>query len=196
MHRLPTIVVRLVLPAVLVAALGGCSSDAEPAAKSGSDGPRVIQPGAPGEPATTVSPEAVDRSDEWNHTDVAFLQMMIPHHAQALEMSALAGRYAQDERVRRLAERIRASQAPEIQAMSAWLAERNMEVPRPGDDPKKYDHGQHGHNSMLEVLTPAQMSQLAAARGARFDRLYLRGMIRHTPGRSTWPRRQRRTGWT
>ncbi len=182
MSRLPRFAVRLVLPAVLVAVLGGCSSDEEPAAKSDPDGPKVIQPGGPGEPATTVSPDAVDRSDEWNHTDVAFVQMMIPHHGQALEMSELAGKYAQDKRVRSLAERIRASQAPEIQAMSAWLEERNMEVPRPGDDPKKYDHSQHGHNSMLGILTPAQMKRLATARGARFDRLFLQDMIRHHAG--------------
>jgi uncharacterized protein (DUF305 family) len=182
MPRLRRIAVRLVLPAALVAVLGGCSSDEEPAAKSDSDGLRVIQPGGPGEPATTVPPDAVDRSDEWNHTDVAFVQMMIPHHGQALEMSELAGKYAQDQRVRSLAERIRASQAPEIQAMSAWLEERNMEVPRPEDDPAKYDHSQHGHNSMLGILTPAQMRQLANARGARFDRLFIRGMIRHHAG--------------
>ncbi len=182
MPRLRRIAVRLVLPAALVAVLGGCSSDDEPAAKSDPDGPNVIQPAGPGEPATTVSPDAVDRSDEWNHTDVAFVQMMIPHHGQALEMSELADKYAQDKRVRSLAERIRASQAPEIQAMSAWLEERNMEVPRPEDDPAKYDHSQHGHNSMLGILTPAQMKQLANARGARFDRLYIRGMIRHHAG--------------
>ena len=124
----------------------------------------------------------MDRSDEWNHTDVAFVQMMIPHHAQALEMSRAGRQVRPDKRVRSLAERIRASQAPEIQAMSAWLAERNMEVPRAGDDPSKYDHGEHGHNSMLGMLTRAQMKQLAAARGPRFDRLFLRGMIRHHAG--------------
>ncbi len=189
MPRLPRIALRLVLsaalPMVLVVLLAGCSSDQEPAApsaKGGSDGPRVIQPGGPGEPATTGSSDPVDRSDEWNHTDVAFVQMMIPHHAQALQMSDLARKYARDTRVRSLAERIRASQAPEIQAMSAWLAKRDMEVPRPEDDPRKYDHGQHGHNSMMGMLTPAQMKQLAAARGARFDRLFIRGMIRHHAG--------------
>ena len=57
-----------------------------------------------------------------------------------------------------------------------------MEVPRPGDAAKKYDHGQHGHNSMMGMLTPAQMKQLAAARGARFDRLFIQGMIRHHAG--------------
>ena len=66
--------------------------------------------------------------------------------------------------------------------MSAWLEERNMEVPRAGEDPAKYDHGEHGHNSMMGMLTPAQMKQLEAARGPRFDRLYLRGMIQHHGG--------------
>ncbi len=185
MPRLPRVAVRLVLPAVLTVVLAGCSSDKEPAARSAesaSDGPKVIQPGGPGEPATTGSSDPVDRSEEWNHTDVAFVQMMIPHHAQALKMSELARRYARDTRVRSLAERIRGSQAPEIQAMAAWLEERSMEVPRIEDDPMKYDHGQHGHNSMMGMLTPAQLKQLAAARGARFDRLFIHGMIRHHAG--------------
>jgi uncharacterized protein (DUF305 family) len=93
-----------------------------------------------------------------------------------------ADKYAQDKRVRSLAERIRASQAPEMQAMSTWLVERNMEVPRPGGDPKTYDHALHGNNSMLGILTPGQMKRLAAARGSRFDRLCLQGMIRHHEG--------------
>ena len=69
-----------------------------------------------------------------------------------------------------------------MQAMSTWLVERNMAVPRPGDDPKKYDHGEHGHNTMMGILTPAQMKRLAAARGPRFDRLFIQGMIRHHAG--------------
>ena len=188
MPRIPRIAVRLVLPVVLVAVLGGCSSgnpdssDLGLSAKSDSDGPKVIQPGGPGEPATTGSPDAVDRSEEWNHTDLAFVQMMIPHHAQALEMSELADKYAKDKRVRSLAERIRASQAPEMQAMATWLVERDIQVPQPGGDPMMYDHAQHGHNSMLGILTPAQMKHLAAARGSRFDRLFIQGMIRHHAG--------------
>jgi uncharacterized protein (DUF305 family) len=66
--------------------------------------------------------------------------------------------------------------------MSAWLEERNMEVPRSDEDPMKYDHGQHGHHSMMGMMTPARMKQLSAARGERFDRLFLRGMIRHHAG--------------
>ena len=173
---MPKLVKRLLLAAVLAVALGGCSSDSEP------DGPKVIQPGAPGEPTRVAIPDPAERSNEWNHTDVAFMQMMIPHHAQALEMSALANRHAHSQAVRSLAERISGAQAPEIQAMTAWLDERNMEVPRADEDPMKYDHGQHGHNTMMGMMTPTQMKQLSAARGERFDRLFLRGMIRHHAG--------------
>ncbi len=173
---MPKLVVRLLLAVVLSVALGGCSSDSKP------DGPKVIQPGAPGEPNKSGDPEPASRSDEWNHTDIAFMQMMIPHHHQALKMSALAEKHASSKGVRTLAERIRGAQAPEIQAMSAWLDERNIEVPRADADPMEYDHSKHGHNSMMGMMTPAQMKELSAARGERFDRLFLRGMIRHHAG--------------
>jgi uncharacterized protein (DUF305 family) len=108
--------------------------------------------------------------------------MMIPHHHQALKMSALAEKHARSKAVRTLAERISGAQAPEIQAMSAWLDERNIEVPRADADPKDFDHSQHGHNSMMGMMTQAQMKELSAARGEKFDRLFLRGMIRHHAG--------------
>ena len=173
---MPKLVLRLLLAAVLAVALGGCSSESKP------DGPKVIQPGAPGEPNQSGDPDPADRSNEWNHTDIAFMQMMIPHHHQALKMSALAEKHARSKSVRILAERIRGAQAPEIQAMSAWLDERNIEVPRADADPMKYDHSQHGHNSMMGMMTPAQMRELSAARGEKFDRLFLKGMIRHHAG--------------
>ena len=173
---MPKLVVRLLLATVLAVTLGGCSSDSEP------DGPKVIQPGGPGEPNKSGDPDPAARSNEWNHTDIAFMQMMIPHHYQALKMSALAEKRSRNKAVRTLAERIRGAQAPEIQAMSAWLDERNIEVPRADADPMEYDHSKHGHNSMMGMMTPAQMKKLSAARGEQFDRLFLRGMIRHHSG--------------
>ncbi len=169
-----------------VLAVGGCSSDAEPDAgrpsPSGSPGVTVLQPGRPGEAAETVSPG--DASDEqvWNHFDVAFVQMMIPHHAQALEMSRLAESRAADDGVRAMARRIRGAQGPEIVAMAAWLDARGMEVPKADEDAADYDHGVHGHTDMAGMLTPEQMAELEAARGTRFDRLFLRGMIAHHRG--------------
>lgn len=180
------------LPAALVLAgllaLTACSGDddGDPAAgepgTSASDDLTVIAPGKPGEAARTLSPDEIEIDDPWNHADVAFVQMMIPHHAQALEMSDLAVTRAEDPRVVRLADRIQAAQRPEILTMAAWLEERGVDVPRAGEDPASYDHGEHGHNSMHGMLTPAQMTELEKASGAEFDRLFLAGMIRHHEG--------------
>ena len=168
--------------------LPACSEDPEPApgaeaaSTAAADDITVIVPGAPGETARTVGPDDVEIEDPWNHADVAFLQMMIPHHAQALVMSELAATRASDPRVKRLAERIGAAQRPEILVMAGWLEERGAEVPRTSEDPSSYDHGEHGHNEMQGMLTPAQLEALERADGAEFDRLFLRGMIRHHQG--------------
>lgn len=183
---------RFVLPAALSVAVvllaPGCtgpdqSTAPEAAPKSQSPGgTTILQPGAPGDPAATVAPEDVPSDTEWNHSDVAFVQMMIPHHEQALEMAGLAHTRARSPRVKALARRISGAQGPEIITLAAWLQEREIEVPRAGDDADEYDHGQHGHTQMAGMLTRAQMKQLAAARGRRFDRLFLRGMIAHHTG--------------
>lgn len=173
--------------------LAGCSDDGpgssdpaggSPAADASSDASDVplIVPGSPGESASTMGPGDVEIEDPWNHADVAFAQMMIPHHGQALTMSELAATRAADPRVKRLAERISAAQGPEILVMAAWLEERDIEVPRAAEDPADYDHGDHGHNEMQGMLTPAQMKALEQASGPRFDRLFLTGMIRHHQG--------------
>ena len=62
------------------------------------------------------------------------------------------------------------------------LAQPGVEVPRAGDDPHEYDHSEHGHDPMMGMLTDRQMRQLEHARGAEFDRLFLRGMIQHHEG--------------
>jgi uncharacterized protein (DUF305 family) len=177
----------LVLAAALVTA--GCDAaqgDQEPVADPGAakseSSLTVLQPGRPGEGAATVDPDDVRTEREWNHADVAFMQMMIPHHAQALEMSRLADTRAGDERVQALARRIQGAQGPEIIAMAAWLDARNIDVPKAAEDPSSYDHGAHGHSGMAGMLTGAQMAELEAATGGRFDRLFLKGMIGHHRG--------------
>ena len=91
----------LVLAALL---LGGCSGGADgdggtpdQAAKD-RGGTAILQPGRPGEESETVGPDDVPKAADWNHSDVAFVQMMVPHHAQALEMSALAPQRASSPR--------------------------------------------------------------------------------------------------
>lgn len=174
--------VTIVLP---VSGCTGSDRPTAPAAAPGSDSPggtTTLQPGAPGEPAATVAPGDVPPDAEWNHSDVAFVQMMIPHHEQAIEMAGLARTRAGSPRVKALARRISGAQGPEIITLAAWLQERDIEVPRAGEDAEEYDHGQHGHTEMAGMLTTAQMEQLAGARGRRFDRLFLTGMIAHHTG--------------
>jgi len=175
------------LTAGLALALSGCTSD-EPGADGGNGtgggDAAVIQPGGPGEDNATVSPKKAKQAvaPEFNGADVAFMQMMVPHHAQAIEMAKLAEKRASSRPVRDLAARIRAAQGPEILMMASWLDERNMDVPTAAEDPSEWDHSQHGHNGMMGMLTEAQMKGLAQATGARFDKLFLEGMIQHHKG--------------
>jgi uncharacterized protein (DUF305 family) len=131
----------------------------------------VVQGGAPGEAARTVSPSAA-ATDPWSQTDADFVTMMIPHHAQALEMTRLAREHGADPEVVSLAKRIEAAQGPEIVAMSGWLDLRGLRVPRASDPP----------HTMAGMLTPEQMAALGKARDKEFDRLFLTGMIQHHQG--------------
>ncbi len=106
--------------------------------------------------------------------DVRFMQDMIPHHAQAIDMAALVDGRGASRAVTLVAERIRVSQADEIRRMSRWLAVRDKPVP-----------ASHSGHLMAGMLTPEQMAALAAATGADFDRLFLTGMIQHHRGALT-----------
>jgi NAD(P)-dependent dehydrogenase (short-subunit alcohol dehydrogenase family) len=91
---------RLVVAAALVA-LAACTGS--PGDDPG--GPRVVQPGAPGEPSRELSPEeaaeeaaAVAQALAHTEADVAFMQGMLPHHAQALRMTRLVLPHMEDWR--------------------------------------------------------------------------------------------------
>jgi uncharacterized protein (DUF305 family) len=146
-------------------------------------GPTVVQPGAPGEAGRTLAAGEATAAGQRGHSaaDVRFMQGMIPHHAQALEMTALVPERTRREDVRLLARRIELSQKDEIALMQRWLAERGEEVPGLDDH-----HGHHGagedHAMMPGMLTAAEMRTLAGASDAEFDRLFLEFMIRHHEG--------------
>ena len=108
--------------------------------------------------------------------DVRFMQDMIGHHAQAIAMAVLATSRSESDNVLKLARKIDISQRDEIKFMQQWLRERNQGVP---------DSAQAHAMQMPGMLTPAQMEQLAAARGREFDRLFLRFMIQHHEGALT-----------
>jgi uncharacterized protein (DUF305 family) len=140
--------------------------------------PQLIQPGSPGEPSRAITADkAVDQS-QVQHTpaDVAFMQGMIGHHAQALDMTALLATRTISDDMRKLAMRIEVSQADEIRMMQEWLKRRGQEVPG------EHAHHAHGAKLMPGMLTPDEMERLAAAKGAEFDKLFLEQMIRHHEG--------------
>ncbi len=140
-------------------------------------GPVLVQPGAPGEPTRAVdADQATDTSRVgFDEADVRFVRGMIGHHAQALEMTdLLATRTARDD-MRLLAKRIEASQTDEIVMMEQWLDGRGQARPR------NHGHGEQG-GLMPGMLSVEEMTRLAAASGAGFDRLFLEFMIRHHEG--------------
>ena len=138
----------------------------------------IVQPGPPGEPSRLITPEeATDLAGlRVTDADVKFMQGMITHHAQALDMTLLVGDRTQRDAIRLLAQRIELSQEDEIAMMQDWLRERGLEAP------DLDAHHDHDAELMPGMATPEQMEQLAAADGAAFDTLFLELMIEHHEG--------------
>ena len=136
----------------------------------------------------------------WTEADARFMTHMIPHHAQAIVMSRLAGSHGASIEVQRLAARIINAQQDEIAIMQQWLADRRRPVPEAhthlhmsSGGAAGGDHSQHAqhmrqmqeHANMPGMLSDAQLRQLDAARGREFDRLFLTFMIQHHMGAVT-----------
>jgi uncharacterized protein (DUF305 family) len=143
--------------------------------------PPLIQPGAPGAPSRVVgAAEATNLSNiGFTDSDVMFMQRMITHHAQAVEMTTLLKTRTINEDLKKLALRIELSQSDEIALMERWLRDRGQPVP---DRHAAHQHGATSTSGMPGMLTQEQLDQLAAASGVDFDRLFLEGMIRHHDG--------------
>lgn len=156
----------------VTSALAGCG----PARAA--QGPPIVQPGAPGEPGRIVTPEQAADLSQVRHTeaDVRFMQGMIGHHQQALEMVELLKSRTRSDDMRKLALRIEMSQADEIRMMRQWLTDRGAALP------DLHAHHMPGATLMPGMLTADEMARLAAAEGREFDRLFLEGMIRHHYG--------------
>ena len=122
----------------------------------------------------------------YNQADVAFMQGMIPHHAQALVMSRMAKTHGAREDVRILCERIIVAQSDEITFMRNWLRDRGQVVP--AADATHHKHMMNGvaHDMLMPgMLTPDELAALDKARGPEWDRLFLLGMIKHHGGALT-----------
>jgi len=143
--------------------------------------PVVVQPGAPGQPTRALPPSTRATLPPYSPADVQFMQHMIMHHAQAVEMTALIESHTQNARLRLLGERISRSQSDEINFMKRWLMTRGEPVSPAMPEMPGMDMSSH-QMLMPGMLTPKQMDALRKAKGEEFDELFLKGMIQHHNG--------------
>ncbi len=142
----------------------------------------IIQPGAPGESGRQLSAgEAIEIADtSYSPDDVQFMQDMIPHHNQAVQMAALVADRTNRQELLDLAGRIDASQVDEIAVMQQWLRERGERVP----DPTAHD-AMHTSHEQAGMASPEDMARLAQLENTAFDRLFVELMIDHHEGAVT-----------
>ncbi|MCU1248818.1 MAG: hypothetical protein JWQ49_1847 [Edaphobacter sp.] len=182
----------------LVPAMAQCQQ-----ANTAPGGVSIVQPGAPGHSNKTLTPETASAAPRKpSEADIKFMQGMIMHHSQAVEMTDLLRTRSQDKEVQALGKRISISQTDEMRFMKQWLTDRGLPLSEHGSmdmagmDMSGMDHAGMDHASMDHMdmgpmptmpgmLTPAQMKALAAATGPAFDHLFLTGMIQHHTGALT-----------
>jgi len=153
----------------------------------------IVQPGAPGQSSKILSPEtAVIPVRSPAVADVSFMQAMIMHHSQAVEMTDLLRTRTRNKDLQALGKRISISQTDEMKYMQQWLEDRG--------EPASMEHGHMDHTGDMKgmnhmdhmtvdsmplmpgMLTPKQMKALEQSTGPAFDHLFLTGMIQHHTG--------------
>lgn len=138
--------------------------------------------GASTDPAAPGSAPAASQGEQ-NDADVMFVQGMIPHHRQAVEMAGMAAGRSENPAVLDLATRIGSGQQPEIDTMTGWLQEWGAEVPAEGEGMSGMGGmDQGGMEGMGGMMTSEQMQALGQAAGPAFDRMFLEMMTEHHRG--------------
>jgi uncharacterized protein (DUF305 family) len=141
-------------------------------------GAPIVQPGAPGQSSKILSPDsAVIPLRTPAVADINFMQGMIMHHSQAVEMTELLRSRSRNKNLQALGKRISISQSDEMNYMKQWLEDRGQ--------PAAMEHSHMNMDSMPlmpGMLTPQQMKALEQATGPAFDHLFLTGMIQHHTG--------------
>ncbi|WP_019873182.1 DUF305 domain-containing protein [Sporichthya polymorpha] len=142
----------------------------------------------------------------FNTADVTFAQGMLPHHVQAVEMARLAKSRAASAEVKKLAATILSGQEPEIEQLRQLLAQwgRSLDKSMETMTGMESMRGMPGMETMegmsnLEatmdgMATSGEMAELRAAKGAKFDRLFLTMMIEHHRGALQMAKAERADG--
>lgn len=110
---------------------------------------------------------ATQSNSEYSANDIAFAEMMIPHHEQAIEMSEIALLNTTNLEVLQIAQEIKDAQSPEIELMMSWTGVKAST---------------HAGHMMDGMLSKSEVSELREAKGKEFDVLFLKGMIKHHKG--------------
>jgi len=147
----------------------------------------IVQPGAPGQPGKVLNEKTVwPPAKAPFSADVEFMQGMIMHHSQAVDMVALLRTRGKSPVLKSFGEKISVSQSDEIRFMQRWLESRGKPTTMQMDHSQQSAGDMKNMNMLMPgMLTPEQMSALAKARGAQFDHLFLTGMIQHHGGALT-----------
>jgi len=162
-----------------VCALAACSSGSSANQGAATPSPASAQ----SEAAAIAKARADSLRYPYTAADVHFMQGMIGHHAQAIEMASWAPSHGASSSVRILCERIINAQQDEIATMQTWLGDRHQMVPEAKPGPMKMMmNGKEQEMLMPGMLTAEQMHELDQARGPEFDRLFLTDMIQHHKG--------------
>jgi len=165
---------RFICPALVLGVTFALAQQSKPARGRAA----IVQPGAPGQRSKTLTQATSPAPRTPPESDVSFMQGMIHHHAQAVEMVDLLRTRGQSRELKAFGERISISQTDEIKYMQEWLEDRGK--------PPTGGHMHADHTGAMPLmpgmLTPQQMEALAKARGPEFDRLFLTGMIQHHNG--------------
>jgi uncharacterized protein (DUF305 family) len=167
---------------LMAAALCSLPTAAVHAQEAQSGSAPVVQPGAPGTPSRRLPPRTTAVAPQPSPADIEFMQGMIMHHEQAVEMTALIPSHTENKEIRSLGTRIGLSQTDEMKFMKRWLLARGERVSMAMPDMPDIDMSGNPMRAMPGMLTPEQMGGLRQAKNAEFDRLFLRGMIQHHNG--------------
>ncbi len=142
--------------------------------------------GAPVRGAVDTAPRAGMAAAPANPADVHFMSGMIPHHAQAVLIAGWAESHGARPDIVRLCERIVVGQGDEIALMQVWLRRKGAPVPDAKATHMKMSMNGMDHDMLMPgMLSDEQLAELDAARGSKFDRLFLEAMIRHHQGAIT-----------
>jgi uncharacterized protein (DUF305 family) len=175
---------QIALSALLPGGLYAFAQSA-PSAGAGST-PAIVQPGAPGQPSKTLPADTKSLPlPKATPADISFMQGMIMHHGQAVEMTALIATHSTDPAVLDLGHKISLSQTEEMQFMKRWLTVRNQPTDMSMPGMPDMDMSGNPMPLMPGMLSPAQMEALRNAKGPQFDHLFLTGMIQHHTGALT-----------